>query len=207
MKKRLVIALALALLVSLTACGGQGGNVQPPEDPPSGNSQQPDPTPDTDPQPDQQPSPSQPEDSDPVQTPDEDGGAPAAGDAADPGQSSQQPEDSGSEETATESQTSSQPAPEPEPEPAQDPEPAPDPEPTPDPEPEPEASPEDLKAIAQGLIGRPVSELYDAIGQPLSADYSPSCLDLDTDDGELTYDGFIVYTAGAPDNEVVYDVF
>ena len=194
MKKRLVIALAFALLVSLTACGGQGGNVQPSEGQPSENVQQPPPTPAPDPLPDQQPGPSQPEDSDPGQTPSGDGG-----DAADPGQSSQQPEDSGSEETATESQTSSQPAPEPEPEPAQDPEPAPDPEP--------EASPEDLKAIAQGLIGRPVSELYDAIGQPLSADYSPSCLDLDTDDGELTYDGFIVYTAGAPDNEVVYDVF
>ena len=200
MKKRLVIALAFALLLSLTACGGQAGNVQPPEDPPSGNSQQPDPTPDTGPQPDQQPSPSQPEDSDPVQTPDEDGGAPAAGD-----------------ETETESQTNSQPAPDPEPTQDPEPTPAPDPEPTPDPEPDPapeptpdptpEASPEDLKAIAQGLIGRPVSELYDAIGQPLSADYSPSCLDLDTDDGELTYDGFVVYTAGAPDNEVVYDVF
>lgn len=230
MKKRLVIALAFALLLSLTACGGQGGNVQPSEGQPSENVQQPPPTPAPDPLPDQQPGPSQPEDSDPGQTPSGDAGDAAdpgqtpsgdggdaadpgqtpsgdGGDAADPGQSSQQPEDSGSEETATESQTSSQPAPEPEPEPAQDPEPAPDPEPEPTPDPEPEASPEDLKAIAQGLIGRPVSELYDAIGQPLSADYSPSCLDLDTDDGELTYDGFIVYTAGAPDNEVVYDVF
>ena len=50
------------------------------------------------------------------------------------------------------------------------------------------SAPEDLKALAESLIGQPVSELYKAIGQPLSADYSPSCLDLDTDDGELVYD-------------------
>lgn len=63
----------------------------------------------------------------------------------------------------------------------------------------------DPKAIAQGLVGRPVSELYAAIGQPLSADYAPSCL-IDGDDGELTYDGFVVYTERGADYETVYAV-
>ena len=61
------------------------------------------------------------------------------------------------------------------------------------------------QAIAQGLVGRPVSELYATIGKPLSADYAPSCL-IDGDDGELAYDGFVVYTERGADYETVYAV-
>ena len=54
-------------------------------------------------------------------------------------------------------------------------------------------------------MGRPVSELYAAIGKPISADYAPSCL-IDGDDGELVYDGFVVYTEREGDSETVYAV-
>ena len=57
------------------------------------------------------------------------------------------------------------------------------------------------------MVGRPVSELYAAIGRPLSSDYAPSCLDLDGEDGELTYNGFVVYTTRGADYETVYAVF
>ena len=73
--------------------------------------------------------------------------------------------------------------------------------------PAPEAGGEDLKSIAEGLVGRPVSELYAAIGNPLSSSYAPSCLVVDGEDGELIYDGFIVYTEKGPDYETVYAVF
>lgn len=65
----------------------------------------------------------------------------------------------------------------------------------------------DLKSIAEGLVGRPVSELYAAIGDPLSSSYVPSCLVVDGEDGELIYDGFIVYTEKGADYETVYAVF
>ncbi len=55
-------------------------------------------------------------------------------------------------------------------------------------------------------MGRPVSELYAAIGRPISSDYAPSCL-IDGEDGELVYDGFIVYTEKGADYETVYAVF
>lgn len=73
--------------------------------------------------------------------------------------------------------------------------------------PAPEAGGEDLKAIAEGLVGRPVSELYAAIGSPISSSYAPSCLVVDGEDGELIYDGFVVYTEKGPDYETVYAVF
>ncbi len=119
-----------------------------------------------------------------------------------------------------------EPKPEPEPEPVPEvkPEPLPEtkPEPTPEakpetvpaanPEPAPETNPEpapevDRKSLAQGLVGRPVSELYAAIGRPISSDYAPSCLDFEGEDGELVYDGFTVYTEKGPDYETVYAVF
>lgn len=62
------------------------------------------------------------------------------------------------------------------------------------------------KEIAQGLIGHSVSELYAAIGQPISADYAPGCLEPDSEDGELVYSGFIVYTVRTATREYVYDV-
>ena len=99
------------------------------------------------------------------------------------------------------------PTPKPTPSPTPSPTPEPTPEPTPAPTPEPTPEPTvDRRAIARGLIGSSVGALYAAIGSPSAAYYSPSCLDLDSNDGELIYDGFVVYTIGAPNNEVVYDV-
>ena len=69
-------------------------------------------------------------------------------------------------------------------------------------------STDDLKAIAIELSERraPVSELYAAIGQPLATDYAPGCVEPDSEDGELIYSGFTVYTVRTPDREYVYDV-
>lgn len=64
----------------------------------------------------------------------------------------------------------------------------------------------DLKAIAESLIGEPVDALYEAIGYPESSDYAPSCLVEDGEDGNLYYDGFIVYTTRKGDTETVYYV-
>ena len=59
---------------------------------------------------------------------------------------------------------------------------------------------------AQGLIGSSLSSLTDAIGEPKNESYASSCLG-DGEDGELSYDGFTVYTYRAPDGtETVYDV-
>ena len=86
-------------------------------------------------------------------------------------------------------------------EPQKTPEPTPEPTPapvetTPEPniEPTPEAAPEnDLKATAESFIGASLDELIAAIGEPESSDYAPSCLG-DGEDGNLYYDGFVVYT-------------
>lgn len=59
--------------------------------------------------------------------------------------------------------------------------------------PEPEEDVSDLIAAASEFIDRPVEELYDAIGMPESSDYASSCLG-PGEDGNLYYDGFIVYT-------------
>lgn len=59
---------------------------------------------------------------------------------------------------------------------------------------------------AQQMIGESLSALTDAIGEPSSESYASSCLG-DGEDGELSYDGFTVYTYRAPDGaETVYDV-
>ena len=69
----------------------------------------------------------------------------------------------------------------------------------------------DPKAVAIELSERraPVSELYAAIGQPIFSDYAPGCLaeGENGEDGELHYDGFIVYTGrSSTQEEFVYDV-
>ena len=58
------------------------------------------------------------------------------------------------------------------------------------------------------LKGKPVQELYDAIGMPTGeAEYASSCLVTGGKDGVLPYDGFTVYTLVQPDGtETVYDV-
>lgn len=65
--------------------------------------------------------------------------------------------------------------------------------------------PKDLKALAQSCIDKPVADLYALIGQPNSSDYAPSCMG-DGEDGNLYYDGFIVYTYREGDTESVYFV-
>lgn len=52
----------------------------------------------------------------------------------------------------------------------------------------------DPKTVAAGYIGQNVSGLYAAIGYPQYSDYAPSCLGEGGEDGNLYYDGFIVYT-------------
>ena len=85
-----------------------------------------------------------------------------------------------------------------------DPDPAPEPAPAPEPEPQPE-TPDATKETASAYIGRSVSSLIAAIGQPKGSDYAPSCLG-DGEDGELFYDGFTVYTYRVNGTETVQDV-
>ncbi len=87
------------------------------------------------------------------------------------------------------------------------------PEATPAPEVTPEPAAESSEAekqiaLVKELIGRPVAELYAAIGEPSGgSDYGPSCLVTGGKDGMLYYDGFTVYTLVQPDgSESVYDV-
>lgn len=60
-------------------------------------------------------------------------------------------------------------------------------------------------ALAKTCIDKPVAELYALIGQPISSDYAPSCMG-EGEDGNLYYDGFIVYTYREGDTESVYYV-
>lgn len=91
--------------------------------------------------------------------------------------------------------------------------PAPSAEPSAEPSPEPSAAPaavlpdealkpdvpealtakEEALQIAKSFEGKDLSELIAVLGEPLSSEYGPSCLG-DGKDGELKYDGFIVYT-------------
>ena len=54
------------------------------------------------------------------------------------------------------------------------------------------------------LKDRPVSELYDAIGEPESEDAAPSCMGKG-EDVNLYYDGFTVYTYKEGNSQVVVD--
>lgn len=62
-----------------------------------------------------------------------------------------------------------------------------------------------LKATAKEYVGQPVEELFAAIGEPISADYASSCLG-PGEDGELVYDGFVVYSYKENGSEVVQSV-
>ena len=64
---------------------------------------------------------------------------------------------------------------------------------------------QDLFALAESFVDRPVSELIDAIGEPLDRAYVSSCLG-DGEDGELYYDGFTVFTYREGDSEIVMGV-
>ena len=52
---------------------------------------------------------------------------------------------------------------------------------------------EEALQIAKSFEGKDLSELVAVLGEPLSSEYVPSCLG-NGKDGELKYDGFIVYT-------------
>lgn len=71
--------------------------------------------------------------------------------------------------------------------------------------PEEKAAENEQKTIAESYIGKEVSELYDAIGEPESSSYASSCLG-SGEDGELVYNGFTVYTYKEGDSEVVQNV-
>ena len=60
--------------------------------------------------------------------------------------------------------------------------------------------------IAQEYIDRPLEELIDAIGEPLSSAYGPSCLIQGAQDGQLQYDGFWIYSVKDDEMETVKDV-
>ncbi len=71
-----------------------------------------------------------------------------------------------------------------------------------------EATPDTAAIVSQvlDLRGHPVEELIDWLGEPLSRDYSSSCLVQGGQDGQLVYEGFTVYTLVQPDGtETVYD--
>ena len=58
--------------------------------------------------------------------------------------------------------------------------------------------------LAMTCLDLPVEDLYALIGEPESSDYAPSCLNPDVgEDGNLYYDGFIVYTYREGDMETV----
>ena len=231
MKKLWSILLCAALLCALCACGGQtppkapnAGEPAAQDQPASGETEPPQ-TAET--EEDAQ----KPEELT-VVTPSGQADSPAGGEEAAAGTepsaspSEQAPSTSG-QPNASETKPETKPTPVPEAKPETKPAPAPEtkpetqpapetkPETKPAPETKPDAAPEttpetapevDRKAVAQGLVGRPVSELYAAIGRPISSDYAPSCL-IDGEDGELVYDGFVVYTEKGADYETVYAVF
>lgn len=59
-----------------------------------------------------------------------------------------------------------------------------------------------LKALAESCIDKSVQELFALIGEPESAEYVTSCLG-PGEDGNLFYDGFIVYTYREGNTETV----
>ena len=60
---------------------------------------------------------------------------------------------------------------------------------------------------ALGLIGETVEELYEAIGWPEFQDYGPSCLgEPGSEDGQLDYEGFSVFTLVENGVETIVDV-
>lgn len=71
--------------------------------------------------------------------------------------------------------------------------------------PEEKAAENEQKIIAESYIGKEVSELIAAIGEPESVSYASSCLG-SGEDGELVYNGFTVYTYKEGDSEVVQNV-
>lgn len=58
--------------------------------------------------------------------------------------------------------------------------------------------------LAEECIDKSLEELISLIGEPDSADYAPSCLNPGVgEDGNLYYEGFVVYTYREGDKETV----
>ena len=56
------------------------------------------------------------------------------------------------------------------------------------------------------MKGQPVKDLIELLGEPISREYSSSCLIEGGQDGQLIYDGFVVYTLVQEDGaETIYD--
>lgn len=71
-------------------------------------------------------------------------------------------------------------------------------------DPEPTEPQKSALELAEECIDLPVEDLYSLIGEPDSADYAPSCLNPGVgEDGNLYYEGFIVYTYREGDTETV----
>lgn len=207
MKKLLSLILCAALLCALCACGGQTPAVQDAGDPEDNTlpvSEDGTGTPEDSAKPDESQEELPAEDGEDDENTESPEAPPAPTEAAEEPpaaqsgeQSAAQPKEQPKEQPAAQPKDQTPAQTQPKPEPA--PEPAPVQEPAP-------AEEVDRKAVAQGLVGRPVSELYAAIGRPISSDYAPSCL-IDGEDGELIYDGFTVYTEKGANYETVYAVF
>ena len=103
------------------------------------------------------------------------------------------------------------------PEPSSEPEPAPSPEESappaailPDAALKPDTEDKSAEAssqfdLAKSFAEKPLSELIEAIGEPVSSSYATSCLG-PGQDGELIYDGFKVYTYDNGETETILDV-
>ena len=58
--------------------------------------------------------------------------------------------------------------------------------------------------LAEECIDKPLADLIALVGEPNSADYAPSCLNPGVgEDGNLYYDGFVVYTYREGSSETV----
>lgn len=83
-------------------------------------------------------------------------------------------------------------------------------EPTPEAEDEDEEEPvldDAAYEAAMAFVGRPVEELYEAIGEPTGGSlYAASCLEDGAEDGMLYYDGFYVWTVKNGSGETVHNV-
>jgi hypothetical protein len=66
----------------------------------------------------------------------------------------------------------------------------------------------DAYTTALEYVGRPVEELYAAIGEPTGGtQYAASCAEENAEDGMLFYDGFYVWSLRTEDQELVYNVY
>ncbi len=73
-----------------------------------------------------------------------------------------------------------------------------------EPSPEIDAAAQEAVKTARKLKDHPVSELIEALGEPLSEDAAPSCMG-PGEDVNLYYDGFTVYTYKEGDSQTVVD--